>query len=246
MVASVKELEALYVSVPCDPGLADVKASIADKIAEKKHTLLLAKPIGARLDSSRGYVARCQARREAALADLSAARSAFEESEVALAEALSSLSALEAEMAHPGSAAQQSDSLETMAASLTRVISEMRDACSIPPELIAETERHMRHLMDGVRSIADAASQPGAQTATAPQPASHAASAVPQPVRAGRTRIVGKRRMPVSLLGLRTRIVGKSKPRAPQTGHMDLDSVPTTTGGDAGAAGSAEPSQPCL
>ena len=106
MVASIKDLEALYASVPCDPGLADVKASIADKTSENKRTLLLAKPIGARLDSSRGYVARCQARREAALTDLSAAQSAFEETEVALAEVLSSMSALEAEMAHPEPAAQ--------------------------------------------------------------------------------------------------------------------------------------------
>ena len=257
LIAGIKELEALYASVPRDPGLADVKAGIADKITEKKRTLLLAKPIGARLDSSRGYVARCQARREAALADLSAARSTFEESEVALAEALSSLSALEAEMAHPEPSAQRSDSIETMAASLTRVISEMRDTCTIPPELIVETERHMRHLMDGVRIIADAASRPSTQAPASgagcrgppptPPQASHATRAAPQPVRVGarRTKIVGKRRL-VSLIGLRTKIVGKSKPKAPQAVHMDLDGAPATARGNARAIGSIGPGQPCL
>ena len=132
-----------------------------------------------------------------------------------------------------------------MAASLTRVISEMKDACSIPPELIVEMERHMRHLMEGVRSIADATSRPGAHTATAPQPAPRAASTVPQPVRAKRSRIVGKHRT-VSLLGLRTKIVGKSKPRAHRAGHMDLDDAPTTARGNARATVSAEPGQPCL
>eukprot|EP00972_Heterocapsa_arctica_P054494 8030332-Heterocapsa_arctica.AAC.1 len=47
------------------------------------------------------------------------------------------------------------DSLESMATSLSRVITEMKNACAIPPELIAETERHMHHLMNGVRTIAD-------------------------------------------------------------------------------------------
>eukprot|EP00972_Heterocapsa_arctica_P071274 10527908-Heterocapsa_arctica.AAC.1 len=85
-----------------------------------KHKLVLSKPIGARLDASRAFVARCQTRRETALTDLSAARSTAEEAEVALAKALSFLSALEAEMAPPEPSSQRLDSLETMAASLTR------------------------------------------------------------------------------------------------------------------------------
>eukprot|EP00972_Heterocapsa_arctica_P039617 5837779-Heterocapsa_arctica.AAC.1 len=54
------------------------------------------------------------------------------------------------------------DSLESMAASLSRVIAEMKSACAIPPELIAETEMHMQHLMNGVRTIADTASRQAA------------------------------------------------------------------------------------
>lgn len=250
-IAGIKELEALYASVPDDPALIDVKSGIANRIADLKHKLAMTKPIGARLDSSRAFVARCQSRRESALAELSAARSTAEEAEVALAEALSFLTNLEAEMAPPEPASQRLDSLETMAASLTRVISEMKDTCSIPPDLILETERHMRHLMDGVRVIAETSSQPAAQVPPlAPTPAGSAALKAtaprsrPQPFRSMRARINGKQcAIPVPR---RTKITVKSSPKTIFAPPMNIDSMPVDARGDVRPAGSAAPGQPGL
>ena len=206
------------------------------RIADMKRSLIQSKPIGARLDSSRAFVKRCQDRRDAALSALTLARSTVEESEIALAEGLSFLSALEAEMAPPDPAMSISgpDSLESMATSLSRVIAEMKSACAIPPELIAETEMHMQHLMTGVRTIADTASRqaaPQQQAASAAAPLWTAGVCAPAPrtqkpkaaaTPARRTRIVGKQRMPIQQV--RRRIPSKSDrtPTVPTQAQQQL------------------------
>eukprot|EP00972_Heterocapsa_arctica_P050022 7355784-Heterocapsa_arctica.AAC.1 len=79
-----------------------------------------------------------------------------------------------------------------MATSLSRVIAEMKSACAIPPELIAETEMHMQHLMNGVRTIANTASscvaRPAAPQQVAAITAQWALGAAPPPPKAPKLR----------------------------------------------------------
>eukprot|EP00972_Heterocapsa_arctica_P101925 15017595-Heterocapsa_arctica.AAC.1 len=64
-------------------------------------------------------------------------------------------------MAQPESAPTQPNSVEEMACALTRVISDMHKSSYVPQQYVAETELHMRNLMEGVRNIAAAAAYPG-------------------------------------------------------------------------------------
>jgi hypothetical protein len=224
LVTGIRELEMLYQCVPNDPELGDVKTGLLVRISEMRRALAMSKPIGARLDSSRAFVKRCHDRRDAALSALALAQAAVADTDIALAEGVSFLTALEAEMAPPDPAATATgpDSLESMASSLSRVITEMKNACAIPPELIAETERHMMHLMTGVRTIATSASSYVACPAP-PQQVAAVLALAPRPralVASGRrTKLVGKQRPP-ALPPTRRRLTVKG-------GRMPASLIPT-------------------
>ena len=108
-----------------------------------------------------------------------------------LREAQEKLQILEAEMASSEPPQQSINSIEDLASSLTKVISDMRTSAVVPVEVVSEAEDHMRKLMAGVRAIAIAAAQ-------ARQPMPAASSAEVRPASPAATTSIPKR---VKLIG---------------------------------------------
>jgi hypothetical protein len=92
LAAAIRELEALLSTMPMH--FIEAKTAITARITDLKHALTLSKPIGTRIDATRAFVKQCHDRHDAALVALTSARSAVEETELALAEGMSVLSAL--------------------------------------------------------------------------------------------------------------------------------------------------------
>jgi chromosome segregation ATPase len=182
--AELKDLEAALESLPDKQSLTAVRAALVEEVKVKKEQIMQAKPLGARIDATREYVARCQARREKAQALAEQARAAADAADLEYARAISALEAIETELIQnePPQQAPQ-NSIEEMAAALTRVVGEMKDGSCVPAELIEQTQLHMKTLMDGVRAIAAAAAVAPQAAHTAPaeqQGAQPAAAAAPQ------------------------------------------------------------------
>ena len=83
---------------------------------------------------------------------------------------------------------QAINSIEDLASSLTKVISDMRASAGVPVEVVSEAEEHMRKLMAGVRAIAVAAAQarqpaPAATPAETRPAAPAAAASIPKRLR---------------------------------------------------------------
>eukprot|EP00973_Karenia_brevis_P036507 5033889-Karenia_brevis.AAC.1 len=128
-----------------------VRDSIAMQINELKHSLIHAKPIGARVDACRALVTRCQARKEQAQQALNLAQQVMADADKELADANAEMVRLESELA----SSEKPDSLESMATSMTRVLTEMQDGGIVPPKIIEEAQNQMQVLLGGIRKIAE-------------------------------------------------------------------------------------------
>ena len=181
--AELKDLEAALESLPVMQSLAAVRAGLVDEIKVKKEQIMKVRPLGARIDATREYVARCQARRETAQVLAEQARATADAADLEFARAISALEALETELIQNGPPQQTpQNSIEEMATALTRVVGEMKGGSCVPAELIEQTQLHMKTLMDGVRAIAAAAAvapQAAPAAPAAPQGTQPAAAAVP-------------------------------------------------------------------
>ena len=191
----IKRLEDALNLLPQDNSLENARNELTAKISEKKQMIHSSKPIGARLDDTRGLVGRCVARREQALKSLDLAQQALAAADEELADAQLKLQKLEAEMAHTESRPPATSSIEDLATSLTKSISDIQKSAAVPDEMVNQTEHLMRLLMDGVRAMAVAAAVPprtkesGAQ---AQAPETRAASPSAKKSIPKRTKLIGK------------------------------------------------------
>ena len=137
------------------PWSASTRAGTKAQIGEHKKAIIKLKPLGHQRDSCLAALERAHGRRTIALKAIEDAQSALAAADSEIASLSEELSTLETQIAKGQEPEfQSSDCIEKMANSLKSVLAEMTSACTIPPQLLAETEAHMCNLLQGVRSIA--------------------------------------------------------------------------------------------
>ena len=160
----IKALVASLRALPEDPSCDPIRACIAAKISEQKQSIIRAKPIGAQVDACRALLSRCQHRRDQAFHAVTVAQQVMIDADKEVADAQADLSKLESELA----SSDEPNSLESMASSMTRVLTDMKAGGIVPTTLISEAEEQMKVLFMGINKIAGAVKEhANAQT---PQP----------------------------------------------------------------------------
>eukprot|EP00973_Karenia_brevis_P059971 8346016-Karenia_brevis.AAC.1 len=119
-------------ALPQSSAYDGMREDITNKIQGLKESLIHSKPIGARVDACRALVARCQARRDQAQQALSLAQQVMKEADKELADANAKMASIEAELA----SADEPNSLESMATSMTKVLEEMEQGGVVPATMI--------------------------------------------------------------------------------------------------------------
>ena len=149
----IKALQAALDLLPDVTDNAELRSSLATKIAGKKAAIIACKPLGARIDGCRGALERAQTRKANAMRSLSEAQAAIEQSDLEVAHLALQLQQLESEVATHAEPSEQANSIEGMASALSRVLTEMKSSPMVVPETWRETEVHMTNLKKGIRTI---------------------------------------------------------------------------------------------
>ena len=108
-------LEAALSALGATRGTIQIAQELREQIANKKKTLAATKPIGARVDGCRAWVARCKARRDQALEAFRLVSAALEKADEEVAQSTCELAVLEEELAR----VQHGPATETAAAVAT-------------------------------------------------------------------------------------------------------------------------------
>ena len=157
--AEIKVLVSALELIPDSPDNAELRRPIMAKIEAKKSAIAATNPLGQRIDGCRGALERSQSRQVQAAKSVSLAQEALRQAEAETVQLTQQLHQLEQELAtHP----EQNDynSIEVMAAAMSKIISGMKSSPLVAPEILQEAETHMTNLLQGVRNIAAATASP--------------------------------------------------------------------------------------
>ena len=166
-----EEIKALQSALDLVPDVEEndvVRSTILAKIESKKAAIIASKPLGARIDGCRAALERAQSRKSQAEKSLTLAQAAVQQADAEVANLAQQLQHLEQEVAPQSEPAEQANSIESMAAAMSKIMADMKASPLVAPEVMLETETHMTNLLKGVRSIVAATVEAAAAVSQAP------------------------------------------------------------------------------
>jgi hypothetical protein len=179
----------------------DMRALLLGKIESIKATIVDAKPIGQRIDDTRNFLERAQARGKSAALALLAAEEAVVAATTEIDRATAELQELEAALAHapePCTDAPSSGTTQELSQVLSALLAHMKADPLVDPSLIRLAQAHSSQLLNGFQhtiaamQAAQAESPPPFRRKVGKQPRIPPAAAV-GPARKVKTRMAGKR-----------------------------------------------------
>ena len=144
----IRSAEDSLARLPPDEMFADQRAMLSAKIESLKQYITETKPIGARIDGARGFLARAQTRREAAVTAMETAKLAMAAADAEITQATADLAELEAALANQHVPENPVDALDVQLSHMIKLLS--ADG-ALPAEHLQSASNAATQFLQGIR-----------------------------------------------------------------------------------------------